>query len=375
MSILFVFVALSLLVIIHELAHFLVAKYFKMDVEEFGLGYPPKLIKLFTFKDTEFSLNAIPFGGFVRLYGEDWSEETDKKNHSKKIAFYEHGAKKKMLVITAGPIINFLYGVLAITILSFVFGIPIYLKDQARIAEIAPNSPAALAKLPTEVNILALVVNGERINTKTISEVQNLVAAHKGEEVTIIVSGHCQELICDRVESSYTLKIRSTTETPAGEGSLGVYFSDYFLKKDFPWYLRPIKSIVYAMGEGIRVVMMILQALARIITDLLLKGLLPKEVAGPIGIIHQAQKQEIYKEGFFGFINFSGMLSINLAVMNLLPIPALDGGRALFIFLEKTLGKKKIKKVEAYVNYLGFVFLLLLISVVTIADIIRIFRG
>jgi regulator of sigma E protease len=125
---------------------------------------------------------------------------------------------------------------------------------------------------------------------------------------------------------------------------------------------------VQALGLG----WLILQALQDLVADMFTRGAVPQDIAGPIGIVDQANSSEIFTQGPLALLSFAGMLSINLAVMNVLPIPALDGGRALFIVLEKLIGKKAIQKVEAVANYGGFIFLIGLIVIISARDVFRI---
>jgi len=137
----------------------------------------------------------------------------------------------------------------------------------------------------------------------------------------------------------------------------------------------PFRGTWYGIKQAVGLGYLIIQALFQMVVQLAVTGQVPKDVAGPVGIVYEAQQGNIITDDFWSNLGFAGMLSINLGVMNLLPIPALDGGRALFILLEKIFGKKHIQKIEAYANYGGFALLILLILMITYKDIMRIIVG
>lgn len=376
MSALIFIVILSVLVIIHELGHYFVAKWNKVQVNEFGLGYPPRALKLFTWANTLFSLNWVPFGGFVKLEGEDGAEENAKeKRQPGMFAFYERPALAKLAIILAGPLVNFLFGIVAFSVVFSVSGIPHSLDGQPRIERIMPDTPAAKANIPTSVNILGFkAADGSVVTTKSIPEVQQYVAAHKGQTVTIQFSGPCQQDTCAESLGETELYLRKDEEIPAGQGSMGIVFSDYYVVR-YPWYLMPLYGSQYGITQALDMGWMMLQALGQMARDMVGGKGVSGDVAGPIGIVHQAQKSDILTSGWMMVLSFSGMISINLAVMNVLPIPALDGGRAFFIILGQFVGQKRIEKLENYANYSGFILLIGLIVLISLRDIARIIQG
>ncbi len=362
MSTLIFILILSFLVIIHELGHFFAARLMKMKVEEFGLGYPPRAIKLFKWKETLFSLNWIPFGGFVAIQGENEAGG----------AFHKFSPNQRLGVVLAGAIINFLFGVVAFSLVFSISGIPTRL-EQPRIGEIAADSPAAAAHLPTQVNILGLKINDELIETSSLEKVVEVITNHRGETVTLVTTGACQQLECDETSpQQFEVHLRTTEETPAGQGSLGIVFQTV-VYLDHPWYELPFRGVWYGLVQAFWLGRVILEGLRDLLLNLVMLGQVPAEVAGPIGIIHQASNEGIFSEGFLALLSFAGMLSVNLAIINILPIPALDGGRAVFILIEKVTGRKKIARIEQYANYVGYILLLGLIISVTIKDVIKIF--
>ena len=362
MSIIIFILILSVLVIIHELGHFFAAKKSGMKVEEFGLGYPPRATKLFKWQGTTFSLNWIPFGGFVRIEGEEENSG----------AFHKFSINKRLGVVLAGAIVNFIFGVMAFSLVFSISGIPTRL-EQPRLAEISPDSPAAKAGIPANVNILGLRVNDEFVETKTIQDVINEITLRHGETVTIVTSGNCYQLECEEISQEFSAYLRKPEETPDNQGSLGIMFQQtVFLH--YPWYEMPFRGTWYGLVQAFWLGGVILQSLGDLFLNMVNLGQVPQEIAGPIGIVHQASSQGIFSQGFLALLSFSGMLSVNLAVLNILPIPALDGGRAVFILIEKITGRKKIEKIENYANYAGYILLLSLLILVTIRDVVRIFN-
>lgn len=370
---------LSFLVIIHELGHFFTAKWAKVKTDEFGLGYPPKAIKLFRWLDTDFTLNWIPFGGFVRMQGEEPGDDsiTDsaKKSKKKKLTgqFYQAGVFQKLVIILAGATVNFVFGVIAFTIVFSSMGIPETISE-ARIGVVEENTPAAQAGIPVDVNIMAVKYEDEVFPVTTPQEVIDKVYEYRGKTITIVTTGTCEQKVCEESSSEYPVYIRTAEETPENEGAMGISFNQVVFAF-YPPLEMPFRSAAYGIQQAISLGWQIVLAFSGIITGIFTKGNLPQDVAGPIGIVHQAQSLGIFEEGWITVLSFAGMLSINLAVMNVLPIPPLDGGRAVFIILETLFSKKKTKKLEYIFNYGGYILLFGLIIVVTIKDVIRIFNG
>ncbi|MDH5533637.1 MAG: site-2 protease family protein [Candidatus Pacebacteria bacterium] len=364
---------LSFLVIIHEMGHLLAAKWAKIKVEEFGIGYPPRAFKLFSWGKVIFSLNWIPFGGFVKMIGEDGpGQEEDGKDGADDdglAPFYKKSRFQRMVVILAGVVVNFIFGIIAFSIIFGIKGIPVEIEG-ARIGLVAPDSPAQMAGMEENTQIKALSFEDQTVEVSSIKDVVTFIDEHKGNEITVTNTLPCDNETCPSETKKFIVKLRTDDETPSDQGSLGVGFSD-FIYKFYPWYEMPIRSIWFGIQQAFFMVLMILGALVGMVSQIA-GGSIPQDVAGPVGIVDQAASSGIFTEGLLSILNFAAMISINLAVMNLLPIPALDGGRALFIILEKFFGKKMINKIEGYANYGGMIALLGLIVLITGADIFRI---
>ncbi len=361
---------LSFLVVIHELGHYFSAKWSKVRVEEFGLGYPPRVKKLFTYGGTIFSLNWVPFGGFVKLEGEEGDGPSDapaKGSPKEEGPFYEKSIPVRLYIILAGAFINFLFGIVAFSIYFSIKGIPTLLPTP-RIGAVSENTPAAQAQLPTNVDIKGIRVNDKFTYTASVEEVIAAIDAHQGEHVVLITSGACEEVKCDSRLQEFEVYLRSKAETPANQGALGIRFQPVIEHVFYPWYEMPIRGAIYGTKQAIGLGYFIVLSLGDIVQGLM-RGKVPADVAGPWGIFTQGSEAGFFSSGLLELLNFAGLLSVNLAIMNVLPIPALDGGRAFFILLELFVGKKKLAKIEQRANYGGFVVLITLIILITIKDI------
>ncbi len=360
---------LSFLVIIHELGHLLAAFWAKIKVEEFGLGYPPVAKKLFTWKGVPFTLNWVPFGGFVRMAGEEAPEHETAKSGTG--LFYTASVFRRLVVILAGATVNFIFGVIAFTITFSIMGIPEFLEG-ARVGYVMPDSPAAVSGLPTEVNIIKLESSAETVVVTSPSDVISFVENHRGETVKLYTTGKCSAEGCQELVQEFSTYLRTPEETPNNEGAIGIAFQEYDLKF-YPWWQMPFRGAAFGITQALGLGQSILVALKDLVVNLATRGVVPSELAGPVGIVHQAQSAGLLDQGILAVVSFAGMLSINLAIMNVLPIPPLDGGKALFTALEAVVSRKRLHRLEYLLNYGGYIFLLGLIIVITIRDVIKLF--
>lgn len=343
---------LGILVLMHEWGHFITARRLGVEVEEFGLGFPPRLFS-WKKKGVVYSLNLIPIGGFVKIRGEDGSDDDP---HS----FASQPTWKKSLIVSAGVVMNV---VLSIALLSLVFymGIPQILDknfDDSRvsqrsviIADILEDSPAQQAGL--SVNDKILTINGEEV--KLATQVYEMVTKNSDKEISL-------RLDRDQEIKEYTLRpqLIAADRPPL----LGIAVSDIGVVK---------YNIGQSLWQGIKntffMIGMIFQALYNLLANLIRTGELDTGLSGPVGVA--VITGQIVKLGFLHILQFMAILSVNLAVLNILPIPALDGGRLLFIILEKIRGRKLNVKVEGWIHNSGFVLLIILIIFITFRDIGR----
>ena len=333
-GIVFVIIFLSILVLIHELGHFLVAKKFGLLVEEFGFGLPPQIWKK-KIGETIYSINALPFGGFVKIYGEDREEKAEKDR-----SFASLPIKKRSLIIFAGVLMNFLLGWLLISVI-FSIGVP----QAILITKVELNSPAA------EIGLQA----GDKILSAGADNFIKFIDEHRGQEIVIKIerNGEIKEF-----------KTIPRINPPAGEGALGIALMESGLAK---------KNLLASVWEGLKTSVEIIRAVFAAIFNLITKALVGKasleQIAGPIGIVKiTAQAGSL---GFVYLLQLLALISLNLVVINIFPFPALDGGRLLFLLIEKIKGSPLPIKFEKYANAVGMAFLLFLMAIITIKDIIR----
>jgi regulator of sigma E protease len=351
---------LGLLVFVHELGHFISAKRAGVKVEEFGFGFPPRIFA-FTKGETTYSLNAIPVGGFVKIFGED----NDENRGTSQRAFYNKPIWQRAIILVMGVVMNLL---IAGILLSIVHGIGIpsavdagqeanYKNVQIQIVEIAKNSPAEKAGIKMGDAIIALSFGTEKTAIKEIDEVQKFIAFHSGQEITMEIK---------RGNEALSKSLTPRVDPPKDEGALGIAMSKTGLMS-YPWYTAILKGFE-ATG---RLFITMITLFYQLIKTLILKGTMIGEVAGPVGIV--VLTGQMVKLGLVYILQFAAILSINLALINILPFPALDGGRLLFLLIEKIKGKPIKFKTERVANTLGFAILIGLMLIVTLRDVIKLF--
>lgn len=329
-----VIIFLSILILVHEFGHFWTAKKFGLLVEEFGIGLPPKIWSK-KIGETIYSVNALPFGGFVKIFGED-SDRRGLKGSFTNLKIW-----KRSIVVFAGVLMNFLLGWLVISIV-FSIGIP----QAVLITEIQPDSPAERIGLQTGDKIIGVL---------KIDDLINFIDENRGKEIVLKI---------ERVDEIKEFKVIPRANPPAGEGALGIGLVEAGLPK---------KNLSASVWEGLKTsietIKMIFIALFNLIAKTFVGKASLEQVAGPIGIVKiTAQAGTL---GFVYLLQLLALISLNLAVINILPFPALDGGRLLFLLIEKVKGSPLPIKFEKYANALGIVLLLLLMIVITIKDIMR----
>lgn len=351
-SILTAVLVLSLLILIHELGHFIAAKRSGVLVEEFGIGLPPRIFGK-KIGETIYSVNALPFGGFIKLHGEN-SEENIKYP---KRSFLHKNKKTRIKIITAGVLMNFILGIFAFSITYSFSGIP---KDtgSVKIVEIVQGSPAQVAGI-----LVGDVV--KKVDEENVSDISGFTAL-VNEKVDKKVLLEIERTLGGNKE---TKKIRMVPRAnpPENEGPLGVIITSTEMYYP-PLWQRPFVGIYYGFKEAIFWGVTIAQGLYIMIIGLF-SGKVPQDVSGPVGIF--AITSEAAKYGILSLINFIGIFSVNLAILNILPFPALDGGRVLFIAIEAIFGKKVLPKIENLAHTIGMVILLILLIALTTRDIQR----
>jgi len=371
LTIIIFILVLSLLVFVHELGHFLSARKFGLKPEEFGFGFPPRAWGIYKAKDgtwktvkgkkkvedaadTIYSVNWLPLGGFVKL-GEDDADISPEANH-----FHNKPIWQRLVMLLAGVTMNIVLAAVLITF-GFMIGLPQVtegLHPSARISEqkiqvvsVLDNTPAEQAEL--KVGDAIISINGEDL--KNSEHLQALTAANTDNELTYVIK---------RADEVFVKQITPITIEETGSGGIGIGIVDTGLVK-YPIHI--------AIWEGIKTtgitLVAILMAFFELFKAMFGASTLSAEIAGPVGIA--VITGQVARMGFVYILQFTAILSINLAIINALPFPALDGGRVLFLIIEKIKGSPVKREIEGMIHYIGFALLMLLVLVVTFKDLAR----
>jgi len=372
---------LSILVLVHETGHYLAAKKAGIKVEEFAFGLPFTK-PLFSRKrgETVYSIYPLIFGGFVKLYGEDGPSSSRKSGALEGQAYFEKSIVKRTSVLLAGVFMNLILAIVCFSILYFVWGIPTK-TGKVVVEAVAENSPAQAAEIKPNDWIVA--VNGEAINEG--DQLIRLTQEKTGQKIQLEISrginNPCKlstdnvlggmataEFVFSCKGENLLVSIIPRKDPPQGEGPLGVVVTDSEFKK-YPFYLMPFLGVKEGFKESLSWGKMILSSLGQMIYGLVTKGKIPGEIAGPVGI-YQITGQAV-KAGWLAVLQLLGIISVNLAIVNVLPIPAMDGGRLVFLGYELLFRKKAPVKIEAVVNSIGMIVLLGLMALITVNDLLR----
>ena len=337
---------LVVLIVVHELGHYIAAKLTGVKVLEAGLGYPPRIWG-FTWRGTLYSINWLPLGGFVRLLGEE--DPSDPASLAAKPRWV------RLIVLFAGSGMNFL---LPIFLFALAFMIPREVNvGPTQITGVAPDSPAAEAGLQPGDVIFA--IDGESV--RNVREVSLAIRLNLGDTVDFTVK-HSDGVV-------ETLPVHARWTPPSGQGPTGIKIGHLYAfteKESFPpWEALPkgwtatIDSLILARNEVIA----------------MFKGGSGPEVTGPVGIA-QATGEVVEQSGWETLLEFAALLSINLAIINALPLPMLDGGRIAFVLLEIVRrGRRIAPEKEALVHLVGLALIITSAIVITYFDVIRLIRG
>jgi regulator of sigma E protease len=334
-----------LLVLAHETGHFVAAKLSGVAVLEFGIGFPPR-IAAFKRGETEYSINALPLGGFVRMIGEDDPSHPD--------SLAAKPPWKRITVLSAGAFMNF---VLAIFLFSLGFMIPREVPvGRPAISEVAASSPAEAAGLKTGDVIYK--INGRDINN--VSDAGYNIRLNLGETMTMTVK---------RGRDLLDLRVKARWVPPEGQGPTGIVIGS-----QYPFTETQSYPPWTAFRLGTRATFDALK-IARNEVISWVKGASAPQVSGPVGIA-QATGEVVKEAGWKSLMDLAALLSINLAVINILPLPFLDGGRIVFVLLEiLRRGRRIAPEKQALVHLVGLVFFMTLVVVISYFDIARIIQG
>lgn len=381
MAILIFIIILAVLVLSHEFGHFITAKFFGIRVDEFGFGFPPKI---FSFKrgETVYSINLLPFGGFVKIFGEDPSGEAlDKEHKDFKRSLYYKPRYIQALVVVAGVVFNLILGWVMLSG-GFMAGLPVPAgftslgpspeESKLLITGVLKDSPAELAGLRPGYNIIFLATKDSSIQNVTPEEVSNYIASHSGENIyvgykTPVKSGALVDVGLGPLD--YNSDMETAVVTPVagvidGRSGIGISMDSVGLLK-LPFFEALYAGLlgVYSLFVGT------ISGLFNLIVGFFVGQSLTASVSGPIGLIGIVGDAVSF--GFAYILALTALISVNLAVLNLVPFPALDGGRLFFLLIESIIRKPLNPKVVNTLNISGFLILLGLMFVVTVGDVLK----
>src|SRR3954470_14674621 len=334
---------LSLLMLVHELGHYVTARRSGIVVQEFGFGLPPRIIG-YERKGIIYSLNWIPFGAFVKMLGGE--DPTSPGSFASKTKL------TRAIVLAAGSFMNFLTAVIVFA-LAFMTGWPTPVPNEVQIAEVAPASPAEAAGLRS--GDLVVGVDGQPVGS--VEDFQKLVRDRVGASVALDVQ---------RGDEKLKTSMTPRTDPPPGQGAIGVKIQ----ARTRPVAYNPLESIWLGFRRAVSVIAFTLAA-----PLMVLQGSMPGEMLRPIGLPGMAQVtsqavEATRQSGYlYPLLVMTGTFSAGLAVANMLPIPALDGGRLFFIFIEAIRGRRISPERESLVHFVGIVVLIALMILIAVNDI------
>jgi len=352
-SILVFVLVLSVLVLVHELGHFLTARKVGIAVEEFGFGFPPRAWGIKRGR-TLYSLNWIPLGGFVRIKGELGEHAGDRDSYASKSRW------QKAAVLVAGVVMNFLLAWALLTV-GYLAGLPQVVDEtpvgarvaspQIIIASVLPKTPAAESGLEAGDVIRSV---GER-PVSEIEAFREYTASHADQAVLLTV---------ERGGDLKQIAVVPVLLTETGRPGIGVSLMKTGLVS-YPWYWAPVQGAAATWSFTSD----ILSAFGSLLRDLIWRRPVSVDLSGPVGIA--VVTSEVAKLGWRHVLQFTALLSVNLAIVNVLPFPALDGGRLMFLLFEAIRRRPVNRFVEAWAHNIGFAVLILIVVVVTYRDVLR----
>lgn len=363
MSIIIFFIILAVLVLVHEFGHFISAKKLGVRVDEFGLGFPPKLISK-KWGETIYSINAIPFGGFVKIFGENPDDESIKGPDSSR-SFVHKPKWVQVLILSSGVLMNIILAWVFFSI-SLMSGLTTGVSDISEkyvenkrviITSVLSESPAGLSGIRAGEEIISVVKDKKSIRPETVEEIQTIVKESQGTPLEFLVRDG--------------LKERTLTVTPEKKVDSDIYAigisMDMVGNVSLPIHTAFIQGARLTVGLFVGINTHMYGLLAGIF-----KGSADfSGIAGPVGIAGLVG--EARELGFAYLMSFTAFISLNLAALNLIPFPALDGGRIFFVLIEAVI-RRPIKPVIANtLNVVGFGLLLVFMIFITVKDVIKLF--
>ncbi len=359
LTIIIAFISLIGLVTLHEFGHFITAKKFGVKVEEFGVGFPPRIFGK-KFGETIYSLNLLPFGAFVKMPGEIGRTD-DPSNFSNKAVW------KRALIVAAGVISFWLIAAILFGIV-FKLGTPVAISDdvdsnlknpQVQIVNLSADSPAKAANLQPGDTIVSVKLKNstQEVKITKVQQLQEFTNANKGQEIILTIQ---------RGKEISDVSLTPRVNPPIGEGPMGVALVRTAVKS-YPWYSAPWQGIITTGNLTIAIA----QGYFDAIKNLIMGQPTGVQLTGPVGVFQLfTQASQL---GASYFLQFVGMVAVYIAIFNILPIPSVDGGKLIFLGIEAIRRKPVSEKLEQRVTTVFFALLLVLMAWVTFKDIMRIF--
>ena len=371
MSVVIFIIILLVLVLVHEFGHFFTAKKFGIRVDEFGFGFPPKLFGK-KYGETEYTFNLLPLGGFVKIFGETPDEENMNGPDAGR-SFVNKPKWQQAIVLFAGIFANFLLAWLFFSI-GFMSGLPTSVGSEIAgsqlsdvntvIVSVGSKSPAEIAGLKIGDKIISAKYSDSKGKIDTVPDInpntfRSFVMRHGGKEIEVgYIRGKNSEI--------KLVKIIPAISKTNGRPVIGISMDQIGTSK---------LGFFRALWEGLRLDWFMTKSTAVGLYTLIKEGIQGKgsfaAVTGPVGMVGIVG--DAYQFGFVYLLSFAALISINLAIINLLPFPALDGGRLFFLLIEKIKGSPIKPKVANMANTIGFSLLILLMVIVTYHDIVKLF--
>ncbi len=344
-------IVLGVLIFVHEFGHFIIAKWFGIKVLRFSLGFGPKLVGK-TYGETEYRVSAVPLGGYVKILGQDPEEEVEPEEEER--SFSRKSVWVRMAVVVAGPLFNLLLAVFIFSVV-YMFGVP---QLTTRVGSVNKDFPAYQAGIRTGDRIIA--VDGHAVNNW--EELSKAIRSSKGETIKITIRREGKTLtvaIAPKIR-----KVKNLFGEPKEVRMIGITASQEIVKQS----VDPVKAVVMGFRRTGEIIYLTFVSIVKII-----ERVIPaKTIGGPIMIMQMAGQQA--REGVINFVLFMALISINLGILNLLPIPVLDGGHLFFMLFEVIFGKPlSVRKMEIAQN-IGLALLILLMVFAFYNDLSRIFN-
>lgn len=364
MNILLFIVILATLILVHELGHFIAAKRAGVRVDEFGIGFPPRIFKK-KVGETTYSINAFPIGGFVKIFGEDPNEESLKGSDSSRSLTHQSRLVQAW-IISAGVVFNLLFAWIVIS-LGFMVGLPYSVDGSSfgdrvknvnlTITHVMPETPAEGAGLKGGDIILSLASGEDRLSSPSVEATQRFIASHDTLTLEYLRGGETK-----------TTVVESVPGIVEGRSTIGIS-----LDKVGTLQLPVHQALFVGLTTTASMTASMTVGILDFFKNIFIGKADFRDVSGPVGIVGIVS--DASNLGLIHLLSLTAIISINLAIINLLPFPALDGGRLFFILIEVIKRSPVKPEVANIANGIGFLFLIALMVFVTFHDVVKLLHG